>query len=157
MGFCIGSIQILVNFEKFKLSWNISLSKKGLKSPVYSQQAIWALKCIRERFNDSLKISKFTRICMEKHSSMTGWQKFFPRVVVLSPFLSFGGCCNHFCQDNYGWNFKGYLVLILQFQFLLDKIFHHINELFSCLKKVDHMTSHCKRPIQSNFMVNNSL
>ena len=86
MGFCIGSIQILLNFEIFRLSWNISLSNKGLKSPFYSQQAIWALKCIRERFNDSLKISKFTRICMENHSSMTGWQKSFPRVVVLSLF-----------------------------------------------------------------------
>ena len=84
--------------EIFKLSWNISLSiNKGLKSPFYSWQAIWALKCIRERFNNSLKISKFTRICMENHSSMTGWQEFFPRVVSL--LLSFGSCCNRFFWD----------------------------------------------------------
>ena len=28
-------------------------------------------------FHDSLKISKFTRSCMENHSSVTGWQKLF--------------------------------------------------------------------------------
>ena len=29
---------------------------------------------LKEIFHDSLKISKFTGICMENHSSMTGWQ-----------------------------------------------------------------------------------
>ena len=29
---------------------------------------------LTEIFHDSLKISKFTGICMENHSSMTGWQ-----------------------------------------------------------------------------------
>ena len=28
-------------------------------------------------FNDSLKISKFIMICMESHSSVTGWQELF--------------------------------------------------------------------------------
>ena len=28
-------------------------------------------------FHDSLKISKFTMICMENHLSMPGWQKLF--------------------------------------------------------------------------------
>ena len=42
--------------EILKLSCNISLSNEGLKSPFYSQQAIWSLEWIRERFNDSLKI-----------------------------------------------------------------------------------------------------
>ena len=31
----------------------------------------------KEIFHKSLKISKFTRSCMENHSSMTGWQKLF--------------------------------------------------------------------------------
>ena len=155
MSFCISSIQILVNFEIFKLSWNISLSNKGLKSPFYSQQAIWALKCIRERRNDSLKISKFTRICMENHSNMTGWQVFFPRVVVIS--LSVLAVVAIASFEIYGWHFAGYLILILQFQFLLDKILNDINKLFTCLQKFDHMTNYCQRPIQSNFMVNNSL
>ena len=30
-----------------------------------------------ERFDDSLKILEFTRICMENHTSMTGLQKLF--------------------------------------------------------------------------------
>ena len=59
------SIQILVNFDVFKLSWNISLSITGLKSPFNSQQVLWALKCVRKRFNDSLKISEFTMSCIE--------------------------------------------------------------------------------------------
>ena len=32
---------------------------------------------LKEMFHDSLKISKFTRICKENHSSVTGWQKLF--------------------------------------------------------------------------------
>ena len=32
-------------------------------------------KCIKERFNVSLKFSKFTRTCTENHSSKTGWQE----------------------------------------------------------------------------------
>ena len=31
----------------------------------------------KEVFQHSLKISKFTRSCMENHSSVTGWQKLF--------------------------------------------------------------------------------
>lgn len=50
------SIRILVNFEIFQLLQNISFSITMLKSPFYSWQTIWALKCLRERFNDSLKI-----------------------------------------------------------------------------------------------------
>ena len=30
-----------------------------------------------EIFHDSLKMSKFTRICMETHSGVTMWQKLF--------------------------------------------------------------------------------
>ena len=34
---------------------------------------------IEERFKNSLKISNFIRICMEKHLTVTGWQElFFP-------------------------------------------------------------------------------
>ena len=32
---------------------------------------------LKEMFHHSLKISKFTRICKENHSSVTGWQKLF--------------------------------------------------------------------------------
>ena len=60
------STQFLVILKFSKLSWNISLSITGLKSPFNSQQTIWALKCVRERSNDSLKILEFTRICHGK-------------------------------------------------------------------------------------------
>ena len=32
---------------------------------------------LKEIFHDSVKIPEFTRICMEKYSSVTGWQKLF--------------------------------------------------------------------------------
>ena len=32
---------------------------------------------LKEIFHDSLKSSKFIRICMENHASVTGWQKLF--------------------------------------------------------------------------------
>ena len=58
------SIQILVNSKIFKLSLNLSLSIMELKSPL---KAICALKCVKERFNYSLKLLDFTWICMENH------------------------------------------------------------------------------------------
>ena len=45
---------------------------------------------LKEIFNDSLKISKFTGICMENHSSMTGWQ--LKVVFHIQILLIFGGC-----------------------------------------------------------------
>ena len=32
---------------------------------------------LKEIFHDSSKISKFERVCMKNHSSMTGWQSCF--------------------------------------------------------------------------------
>ena len=58
----------------FKLSLNLSLSIMELKSPL---KAIGALKCVKERFNDSLKFLEFRRICMENHANVTGWQNLF--------------------------------------------------------------------------------
>ena len=38
----------------------------------------------KEIFYDSLKIAISTRICIENHSSVTGWQKlFFPTQILL--------------------------------------------------------------------------
>ena len=97
-------MQILVNFEIFKLLLNLSLSIiTWLKSHFYSWQAIWALKCIKERFNERLKISKFTRNCMENHSSVTRWQELFSAAFTIASF------------EIYGWKFTGYLVLICSF------------------------------------------
>ena len=38
----------------------------------YFIKAIRVLKCVKERFNEGLKILEFTRICMENHASVTG-------------------------------------------------------------------------------------
>ena len=82
------SIQIHVNSKIFKLSLNLSLSIMELKSPL---TAICALKCVKERFNDSLKILEFTRICMENHASVTA------KVVYLIHMLpTFGGRYNRY-------------------------------------------------------------
>ena len=35
---------------------------------------------IRKRFNNSLTISEFTRICMDNQSSVTGWQELFSQI-----------------------------------------------------------------------------
>ena len=59
---------ILVISKFSKLSWSIT----GLKTPFN-----WALKCVKERLNDNLKILQFTRICMENHPNVTRWQKLF--------------------------------------------------------------------------------
>ena len=93
-------------------------------------------------FHDSLKISKFTRICMENHSSVTGWQKVaFP----IQIFLIFGGRCNCYFWDIW---LKIYRLpnLNMHFQLVLTKCFKI--KLFSCLLKVDPMINCCKRPIE---------
>ena len=91
------SIRILVNFEIFQLLQNISFSITMLKSPFYSWQTIWALKCLRERFNDSLKILKFTRICADGKTLKRDW---VARVVFLIQILLiFGDRCNRYFWD----------------------------------------------------------
>ena len=104
-----------------------------LKSPFFSWQAIWALKCVRQRLNESLKISKFTRICMKYHSSVAGWQEFSR------------GRCNRFF-----WDIRLKIYRLLNFNML----FHFLrtefskSKLFSCSQKFDHDTNYCKRPIR---------
>ena len=104
-----------------------------LKSPFFSWQAIWALKCVRQRFNESLKISKFTRICMKYHSSVAGWQEFSR------------GRCNRFF-----WDIRLKIYRLLNFNML----FHFLrtefskSKLFSCSQKFDHVTNYCKKPIR---------
>ena len=48
---------------------------------------------IKEIVHDSLKKTKFTRICLENHSSVTRWQKLFFLIQIL---LIFGSCCNRY-------------------------------------------------------------
>ena len=48
---------------------------------------------LKKIFHDGLNISKITRVCMENHSSVTGWQELF---FIL---LNFGGRCNRYFWD----------------------------------------------------------
>ena len=60
----------------------------------YFIKAIRVLKCVKERFNEGLKILEFTRICMENHASVTGWQNYFVYLIQMLP--TFGGSCNRY-------------------------------------------------------------
>ena len=66
-----------MNSEIFKLSLNLSLTHLRAQSTCYELKGDLSPVMLKEIFHDSLKISKFTRICMENHSSVTGWQKLF--------------------------------------------------------------------------------
>ena len=68
------SIQILVNSKIFILSLNLSFTH--LRAQIAFKGDLSSIM-LKERFNDSLKILEFTRICMENHASVTGWQKLF--------------------------------------------------------------------------------
>ena len=104
-----------------------------LKSPFFSWQAIWALKCVRQIFNESLKISKFTRICMKYHSSVAGWQEFSR------------GRCNRFF-----WYIRLKIYRLLNFNMLFQFLRTEFSKskLFSCSQKFDHVTNYCKKPIR---------
>ena len=43
-----------------------------LNVPVMNKKVIWALNCAMERFNDNVKISKITRICIETTQAWLG-------------------------------------------------------------------------------------
>ena len=59
------SIQILVNSEIFKLSLNLFLTHVMAKIAYYELEEDLSPLMLMEKFRDSLKISKFSRICME--------------------------------------------------------------------------------------------
>ena len=90
------SIQVLVNCEIFKLSLNLSFTHLMAQIACYELKRDLRSVMLKEIFHDSLKISKFTRISMENHSSMTGWQKIFFLIQIL---LIFGGRCNRYFWD----------------------------------------------------------
>ena len=68
-----------VNFEVFKLSLNLSLTNLRAQIACYECKGDLSPIMLKDILNYSLKISKFTRICRENHSSVNGWQElFFP-------------------------------------------------------------------------------
>ena len=48
---------------------------------------------LKEIFHDSFENFEITRICMENHASVTGWQKLFFSVQMLP---TFGGRCDRY-------------------------------------------------------------
>ena len=68
---------VLVNFEIFKLSLNLSLTHLRVQIACYKLAGDLGSVMLKKILYDRLKISKFTRICMENYSSVTGWQKLF--------------------------------------------------------------------------------
>ena len=69
--------QLSVNKKTVKLNVNPSLTHVRTESACYELKGDLSPLMLNEIFHDSLKISKFTRICMENHSSVNEWQKLF--------------------------------------------------------------------------------
>ena len=62
------SIQLLVNSEIFKLSLNLSHTHLRAQSVCHElKEDLSPVMLFNEMFYDSLKISTFTRICLEHH------------------------------------------------------------------------------------------
>ena len=59
------SIQVLVNSETVKLSLNLFLTHLRAQIACYELKEDLSPLMLMEIFHDSLKISKFSRICME--------------------------------------------------------------------------------------------
>ena len=71
------SIQILVNSKIFKLSLNLSLTHLRAQIACYELKGDLSPVMLKEIFHDSFENFEITRICMENHASVTGWQKLF--------------------------------------------------------------------------------
>ena len=59
------SIQFIINSEIFKLPLNLSLMHLRAQSACYELKGDLSPVMLKEIFHDNLKITKFTRICME--------------------------------------------------------------------------------------------
>ena len=68
------SIQILVNSKIFKLSLNLSLTHIRAQIACHELKEELSPVMLKEIFHDSENF-EITRICMENHASVTGWQK----------------------------------------------------------------------------------
>ena len=130
------SIQILVNSKIFKLSLNLSLTHLRTQIASYKLKGNLSPVMLKEIFHDSFENFEITRICMENHASVTGWQKLFSsykcfQLLAAVAIATF---------EIYGSKFSGYIILICS---LLTNFFK--SELFSCLPKVDHVMRSCQQ------------
>ena len=93
---------------------------------------------LKEIFHDSFENFEITRICMENHASVTGWQKLlfsykcfqFSAAVAIATF------------EIYGRKFSGYLILICSFS-LCWQNFSKVN-CFRVHRKLITWASHAK-------------
>ena len=69
------SIQILVNSKIFKLTLNLSLTHLRAQIAWYELKGELSPVMLKEIFHGSFENFEITRICMENHASVTGWQK----------------------------------------------------------------------------------
>ena len=131
------SIQIiLVNSKIFKLSCNLFLTHLRAQILYYELKVDLSPVMLKEIFHDSFENFEITRICMENHASVTGWQKLF-----------FSNKCFQLLAA----------VAIATFEILRLPIFNTLfqlvlticfkSELFSFLLKVYHVIKSCKEPI----------
>ena len=88
------SLQILVNSKIFKLSLNLSLTNFRAQIACYELKGDLNPVMIKEIFHESFENFEITtRICIENHASVTGWQKLFFLIQMLP---TFGGRCNRY-------------------------------------------------------------
>ena len=101
-----------LNSEMFKLSLNLSLMLLRAQSACYELRGdLSPVNYVKEIFHDSLKILKFTRICMANHSGVTGWQK----LLFSCKSLKFSAAIAITTVEIYSGKFGGYLILICFF------------------------------------------
>ena len=71
------SIQILVNSIIFKLSFNLFLTHLRALIAHYELKGDLSCLMLKKIFHETFENFKITRICMENHASVTGWQTLF--------------------------------------------------------------------------------
>ena len=97
---------------------------------------------LKEIFHDSFENFEITRICMENHASVTGWQKFFFSYKCFQLSTAVATAAFEIDIQLKILRLPNFNML---FQLVLAKCFK--SELFSCLPKVDHVIKSSKEPI----------
>ena len=97
------------NSKIVKLSWNLSLTHLRFQIACYELKGEFSPVMLKEIFHEkSFENLEITRICMENHASVTGWQKLFfsYKCFQLSAAVAIA------TFETYGWKFSGFLILI---------------------------------------------
>ena len=102
---------------------------------------------LKEIFYDSFKNFEITRICMENHASVTGWQKLFSsyKCFQLSAAVTIA------TFEIYGWKCSGYLFFNMLFQLVQTKS-SKVN-CFRVYRKLFTWSSHAKNLLRHPYSV----